>query len=546
MRLNLYFFFFLFSKYCLFGQIFSYEDSLRGFLNEDRKWFDVKYYNLSLDVNFNDRSISGYNDIFFNVIDSKCVMQLDLDKKLKIDSVVFNNNKLEFRREFNSFFLTFTKKLEENKNYKLRIYYSGSPKEAINPPWDGGFVWLKDYNNFNWLGVACQDEGASIWWPCKDHLSDKPDSMRVSCKIPKKLKFICNGNIESDSLINDKKRQTTWKISYPINIYNVSLNIGNYVNINDMYFSDNDSLVIDYYVIEGNENKAFNHFKQVKPMLKVYEELFDKYPFWDDGYALIESSYLGMEHQSGIAYGNDFKNGYLGKYPKNIDFDFIIIHESAHEYWGNSVSVDDMSELWIHESFATYTEALFVEKKYGFESMLDYLRYQKQLIKNDKPIIGVHGVNSSGSKIDMYYKGSWMLHSIRNTVLNDTLWFKTIKDFYNIYKFKIISTIDVVNFFSKKLKYNLEPIFSKFLQSKNLPVLEYFFENNNNNFDLNYKWDIESKNFNMPISISIDSQRILLFPGSEFKKISLNIKAESQCIFENNYELYEKLKYKKH
>lgn len=482
-----------------YSQQFTFSDTLRGSLLSERAWFDVNYYHLNLNISPKTKTIQGYNEVSFTVLKSTDLMQLDLFKNMKIDSIVFKGSKLEFHRDHNSFFISFPYALSVNSQNSIRIYYGGQPQQAKNAPWDGGFVWSSDSAGQPWVGVACQGLGASSWWPCKDHLSDEPDSMRITCEVPKEVRFIGNGSLESD-FIKDKKRVSTWLVNYPINNYNVSLNIANYSQLTDLYVHGEDTLQLDYYVLKGNELKAKTHFKQVKPMLDIYQELFDKYPFWDDGYALVETSYLGMEHQSAIAYGNKYMPGYLGRYPGNMDFDFIIIHETGHEYWGNSVSMNDIADMWIHESFCTYTEALFVEKMYGYESMLEYLMYQKDFITNSSPIQGHRHVNNKGNGTDMYYKGSWMLHSIRNTIDDDDLWFYMIKSIYTKFAMSNCDGTDIIAYMSELANRDLEPIFDQFLKYAELPVFVYSFHKNGNKLIMDYRWNTHDY-FDMPVVV---------------------------------------------
>ncbi|MFZ9954718.1 MAG: M1 family metallopeptidase, partial [Flavobacteriales bacterium] len=405
---------------------FTLADTLRGSLRPERTCFDVHYYHLNIAVDTANQSISGYNEIHFSAVDDVDRIQLDLYANMTIDSIVFRKFHLDYKRTFNAVFIDFPGTILKGYQEKIRVYYHGSPQVAKRAPWDGGFVWTQDKNARLWMGVACEGAGASLWWPNKDHLSDEPDSMRITCAVPNGLQCIANGNLEW-------QHQNTfqWKVSYPINNYNVTLNIGDYVHFREYYVSGNDSMPCDYYVLPYNLEKAKVQFKQVKPMLKIYEDLYGRYPFWNDGYALVETPYLGMEHQGAIAYGNRYLPGYRGQVDSNlhqqgIDFDYIIIHETAHEYWGNSVTVQDIADLWIHEGFATYTEALYVEKMHGHQAYMDYMQFLKQGIDNDASIIGTYGVNSEGSG-DMYPKGAWMLHTIRNVVNNDSLFFACLK-----------------------------------------------------------------------------------------------------------------------
>ena len=522
------------------AQNFSLKDTLRGTLLPERAWFDVHYYNLNIELDVETKSISGYNDIAFTVLEDAVLMQLDLFENLTIDSVVYNGILCEVRRNYDAFFINFPLGFTVNATENVRVYYHGKPIIAKNAPWDGGFVWRKDSQGLPWVGIACQGLGASSWWPCKDHLSDEPDSMRITCAVPKEVRFIGNGNLEADSIVEDK-RVSTWKVSYPINTYNVTLNIADYSHLEDVYISNSDTLALDYYVLKGNEEKAIKQFAQVKPMLAVYEELFGAYPFWNDGYALVETPYLGMEHQSAIAYGNKYKPGYLGRYPGDMDFDFIVIHESGHEYWGNSVSMNDLADMWIHESFCTYTEALYVEQIYGYNSMLEYLLYQKDFISARSPILGVHGVNNKGNSTDMYYKGSWMLHSIRNTLNNDSLWFSIVKDIAHDFALKNCDGTEIIGYICGKSGLDLKPIFQQFLAHANLPVLTYKFKNKKGNLQLLYKWEAAEVNFNMPIHISVgNTKKFRIFPNSNYQSLHLGNTDEKDVKFSEELFLFEK------
>ena len=532
--------FFLVISYSVIGQNFTERDSLRGNLSKERTWFDVNYYHLDLEVIPKKKFIAGHNDILFTVLKKSNIMQLDIFENMSIDSVLFYNYVCQFNRKYDTFFIDLPTDLVPGNTYKIRIYYSGYPHEAKNAPWDGGFVWEKDTSGLPWIGVACQDIGASSWWPCKDHLSDEPDSMRITCSVPSEVQFIGNGNRENDTIISER-RISTWKVSYPINPYNVSLNIANYSHINDTYFGEKGNLSLDYFVLKGNEEKALEQFKQVAPMLAVYEELFGPYPFWNDGYAIVETPYLGMEHQSAIAYGNKYMPGYLGRYPGKIDFDFIVIHESGHEYWGNSVSMNDISEMWIHESFCTYTEALYVEKIYGYEQMLNYLMYQRNFISCSSPIIGQRNLNNKGNNTDMYYKGSWMLHSIRNYLANDSLWFSILKDLSLKFAYKNCDGDEIISFVCKKAGIDLRPIFNQYLNYSFLPVLKYKLYKKKLSYVLSYKWSSDVKEFNMPIDITISNDNVIrLFPSNNFQDINLDIRNSDELKFINNLFLYEK------
>tara|TARA_Y100000385_G_scaffold283902_1_gene340934 strand:- start:1031 stop:2656 length:1626 start_codon:yes stop_codon:yes gene_type:complete len=522
------------------GQIFTEKDSLRGNLSPERTWFDINYYHLNLEVYPNTRSIAGYNDVLFTVLEKSKMMQLDMFENMLIDSILYYGHICQFERKYDAFFINFPFVLVPGDLKQIRIYYHGQPIEAKNPPWDGGFVWKEDTRDLPWIGVACQGLGASSWWPCKDHLSDEPDSMRITCSVPSEVQFIGNGNRENDTIISGK-RISTWKVSYPINPYNVSINIANYSHLHDEYTGEKGSLSLDYYIMKGNEEKAQKQFKQVAPMLAIYEDLFGPYPFWNDGYALVETPYLGMEHQSAIAYGNKFMPGYLGSFPGEMDFDFIVIHESGHEYWGNSVSMNDISDMWIHESFCTYSEALYVEKIYGHEQMLNYLMYQKDFISGSSPITGHRNVNDKGNPIDMYYKGSWMLHSIRNTLANDSLWFSILKGISLEFALKNCDGEEIISFVNERAGMDFRPLFDQYLNYSTLPVLKYRLLKQNSHYILDYKWSSDVKGFNMPIDICLFNQQVLrLCPSNKYQSISLEISHSEELQFIDNNFLYEK------
>lgn len=387
---------------------FTRADSLRGFLSPLRSCYDVTYYHLDIAVDPDSQSVQGSNTVRFNVVTAFNKMQVDLFANMHVDSIKYEDGTLlKYSRQFCAVFIDMPKELEQNMTHQIVFYYSGKPQVAVNPPWDGGFIWKKDKQGNPWVMVTCQGTGASLWWPNKDHQSDEPDSMLLSVTIPKGMEDISNGRLRSKVELPNGRTQYNWFISYPINNYDVTVNIGKYAHFDDVYTSrDGSKLTLDYYVMPENLQKAEKQFKQVKTMLACYEKYFGKYPFYRDGYKLIESSHNGMEHQSAIAYGNHYRLGYEGRASSAVGsrFDFIIIHESAHEWWGNSVTSKDIADMWIHESFGAYAEALYVEYNWGHKAALEYINAKKQNVRNEEPIIGPYNVNHEGSS-DMYDKG---------------------------------------------------------------------------------------------------------------------------------------------
>ena len=518
------FYVFLFISSSLVAQEFGRSDSLRGYLSPLRNCYDVTYYHLDINVDPEEKFIKGYTEIHFNALESFQIFQIDLFENMNISQIIYKEKELDFTREFNAVFVDFKDTIELNTQAFITVFYDGYPREAINAPWDGGFSWKKDKNGKDWIGVSCQGLGASSWWPNKDHQSDEPDSMLISCQIPYGLTCVSNGNLRLHDLRKSTMHFNTfhWFVSYPINNYDVSINIGDYVHFGDKFISQSDTLSLDYYVLSYNEDKARKQFEQVKPMLRCFEEYLGPYPFFNDGYALIETPYLGMEHQSGIAYGNDYKPGYKGNtdFIAGLDFDYIIIHETGHEWWGNSITANDISDMWIQETFCTYSEVLYVECIYGYDAMIKYVKNQMSMARNARPIVGVPDVHSKGSS-DMYAKGSAVMHTVRSLVENDSLWFDLIKTMTNHFKYQTIDGRDVLNYINQKSGKNFDNIFQQYLYNSKLPVFEYYFTGFGRNKKLNYRWKaIES--FNMPIKVRLDGNFYKwVYPTSEWQQIRM-------------------------
>ena len=521
-------------------------DSIRGALRPERLCFDVTSYDLSVTINPIKKIISGQNDIYFTCLKRSKTIQIDLFRQYEIKSIhlhvpmestgIKEVLPVNFKKIEDALFISFTDSLIPGDNYKLRIVYKGYPNLAKNAPWDGGFVWEKDSLNRHFCGVACEGWGASSWWPCKDHLSDEPDSMKLTFVVPHGYQCISNGQfIEKTKIQQDEKSfdKYVWKVTYPINTYNVSFYLGKFEKIQDWYVSGRDSLKTEFYALDYNVGKAKIQFQQVNPMLKIYEALFGKYPFWNDGYKLVEAPYLGMEHQSAIAYGNQYKKGYLGHHPRGIEFDYIIIHETGHEYWGNSVSMDDVADMWIHEGFCTYTEVLYTEKMYGYNASINYLRSQRRM-KNDKPIVGNYHINEEGSS-DMYCKGSWMLHTIRNYINNDSLWFKTLKQFHLYFALSNTNTKEVLKWFEIKLGKGVKNLMTRYLYQSDIPVLQYDKKRFLWKKWVKFKWKNEVDSFALPILVN--NKKVI--PKSNWQSLRVKNYKVMRKQFDWRYALYE-------
>ena len=522
---------FFFATFCsvlsVISQPFSREDSLRGDLSLMRTCYDVTFYDLFVMVDQQEKSLEkSYNIIHFNVVSDFDRMQIDLALNMEVLLIQFEGTELEYSREFDAVYIDFPRVLKKSEHANVKIWYSGYPKEAVNAPWDGGFTWEKDDNGNPWIGVSCQGLGASVWWPCKDHQSDEPDSMRITCTARYPSKIISNGDLRKDTTVwdqyfNSLVNVSEWFVSYPINNYNVTLNIGDYVNFSELYISKKDTLRMDYYVLSDNLVKAKEHFKQVKPMMECFEKYFGAYPFWNDGYALVETPYLGMEHQSAIAYGNDYLPGYHGntRFIDELNFDFIIVHESGHEWWGNSITTNDIADMWVHEGFCTYSEVLYVECMYGYDAMLSYINSKKESVRNDKPVIGPYHVNVEGSS-DMYNKGSLMLHTLRSLIDDDEMWFEIIKGIANDFKYKTVDGQEIINYINEKSGKDFTYFFNQYLKNKEIPNFQYNLQKEGRNYTLVYRWEAISE-FDMPILINTGNNDFWIYPNIVWKELDL-------------------------
>ena len=486
-----------------FGQypVFTKADSLRGSLSTVRTCYDVLYYDLEIKVIYEQKRIEGSNTIRFRAKESFNTMQVDLVQSMNISRITFRGETVNYKRIEGAVMITLPVFLVANSTDEIAIFYDGQPQEAANPPWDGGWVWKRDPKGKIWIATACESLGASAWWPCKDHLSDEPDSMKISIIIPKGLMAVSNGDLRRSLALPGNLVRYDWHVTYPINNYNVTVNIANYATINETYTNNSGTHKLDYYVLAQNVEKAKTHFQQVKKMMGCFEHFFGEYPFWRDGYALVETPFWGMEHQSAIAYGNEYKNNPFG-------FDFIIIHESGHEWFGNSLSMADRSDMWVHEAFTTYSEALYVEYTRNLTKAVAYLRTQRPLIKNSEPIIGPFGVSYEGWKdSDMYFKGTWMLHTLRNVVENDKLWFETIKQFAETYRLKSLTSEEVIRFFNQKLGKDYTWLFNEYLRQAEFPTLEYKIGRQSNKTQVEYRWVAKENSFILPVELKYGSNK---------------------------------------
>ncbi|MEN3322725.1 M1 family metallopeptidase [Mariniflexile soesokkakense] len=512
---------------------FTRQDSLRGSITPERAWWDLTYYHLDIKVNPDEKYISGKNTIQYKVLESKSVMQIDLQPPLKITKVIQNNKELDVKHDGNAHFITLVDSQNPNEINSIDVYYEGHPREAVKAPWDGGISWKKDTNGNHFIASSCQGLGASVWWPCKDHMYDEVDSMLISVNVPDNLINVSNGRLRSIEQIEDTKTYS-WIIKNPINNYGVNINIGDYVNFSEVYDGEGGNLDMNYYVLRDNLEKAKEHFKDAPKMMKAFEHWFGQYPFYADSFKLVEVPYLGMEHQSSVTYGNQYKKGYLGNDWSGtgwgLKFDYIIIHEAGHEWFANNITYKDAADMWIHESFTCYSESLFLDYHYGNKAASEYVIGLRKNIENDRPIIGFYNVNKEGSS-DMYFKGANILHTLRQLIEDDEKWRQILRGLNRTFYHQTVTTKQIEDYISKETGIDLTEFFNQYLRTIKIPTLEYKIENK----ELKYRWTNIIDKFDMPIQVTINGKEEWLFPKADWKTKSLDIKNTS---FEINPDFY--------
>jgi aminopeptidase N len=508
---------------------FTRADILRGTYGPYRANNDLLSYHLDIRVDPENKFISGKNTIRFRMLKNDARIQLDLFANMNIDKILLGATQLKYEREFNAVFVDFPQVLKKNLVYSIEFYYSGNPTETGR---FGGITFRKDTAGNHWINTACQNTGASVWWPNKDQQQDEVENMRLSVAIPSSLVDVSNGRFAGKTDLGDGYTRYDWQIHYPINNYSVSLNIGNYIHFGEKL----KDLTMDFYSLPADLEKAKRQFTQARSMLQCFQKYFGKYPFKKDGYKLIQVPYSGMEHQSAVTYGNHFANGYLERdwtgVGISLKFDFIIIHESAHEWFGNSITASDVSDAWIHEGWGTYAECVYVEHMFGHEDAIKYVNGYKSKVRNREPIIGPAGVNNWPTQ-DMYFKGALFINTLRSVIDNDARWWKLVREFYGHFKYRNILTDEVVKFFNQKTGRNLTPIFDQYLRHNDLPVLELKFQEVDGS--VSYRWKADVKEFAMPVKVGKNNAWQVIHPTSEWQTMK---SAERNEDFEVATDLY--------
>ncbi|MGQ7947549.1 M1 family metallopeptidase [Flavobacterium sp. WC2509] len=521
--------------------VFTHQDSLRGSITKERVWWDLKYYALDVKVNPADSTIKGSNSIKYKVLQPYTVMQIDLQNPMEITKVTQDGINLTYKRDGNAYFITLVAKQNVGDVKEIKVFYGGKPKIAVRPPWDGGITWKKDKNGNDFIASSCQGLGASVWWPNKDHMYDEVEGMTISVNVPKKLIDVSNGRLQKVKELKDGTKTYTWVVKNPINNYGVNINIGDYVTFSDKYKGEKGDLDCIYYVLKDNLAKAKEQFKQVPKMLKAFEHWFGPYPFYEDSYKLVEAPYLGMEHQSCVTYGNGYQNGYMGRDLSGtgwgLKFDFIIVHESGHEWFANNITNKDIADMWIHESFTCYSESIFLEYYYGKEAAAEYVRGIRKNIYNSKPIIGHYGVNDEGSDTDMYYKGSNMLHTLRQLVNDDAKWRTILRGLNSTFYHQTVTSKQIEDYLSQQTGFNLNPFFNQYLRDTRIPTLEYTFKDN----VLKYRWTNTVSDFEMPLKVFINGNEVLLKPKSDWTELKSSSKIQKLEVDKDFYVLSEQV-----
>ena len=518
-----------------YGQ-FTLADTLRGSITPERAWWDLVHYDLSVEVFPEDKTIVGSNVITYEVLAESDVIQIDLQLPLLIDSVVYHSQLVESERVVNNaFFITLSSKASIGSIDSLTVYYSGHPRPAVRAPWDGGISWKKDDKGVDFIASSCQGLGASVWWPCKDHMYDEVDSMDIRVTVPDYLSDVSNGRLISE--VHNEEEQTNsyhWQVVNPINNYGVNINIGNYMHWDEVYDGEDGDLDLSYWVLEQDEERARKHFTQVPKMLDAFEHWFGPYPFYEDGFKMVQVPYLGMEHQSSVTYGNKFLQGYLGNDLSGtgwgMTFDFIIVHEAGHEWFANNITYNDLADMWLHESFTSYSESLYVEYHNGKEAGQAYVRGVRDNIENKKPMIGPYGVNYDHYPVDVYYKGANMLNTLRTVVGDDMKWRGLLRGMNEHFRHQTIDSAEMEDYISTFLDIDCQSFFDQYLRTANIPVFDYYIEDG----VLYYCWSDCVADFDMPVDILVGDDAMRLTPDAKTWQ-SIVFDTDELIIDENYY-----------
>ena len=517
-------------------------ETLRGSITPERDWWDLQHYDLSVQFFPETKTIKGSNVISFKTVKAGNKIQIDLQTPLQMTKITHGTAELKFEREGNVYWVYLDKQLAQGVEDKIEVFWEGKPTESKNPPWSGGITWGRDDLGEHFITTTCQGIGASIWWANKDHGADEPDKgMNINITVPENLVAVSNGRLKKiDENKPGKTKTFHWQITNPINNYAVNANIGNYVHWEEKYRGLGGNLDLQYWVLPHQKEAAMKQFREVPRMLKAFEHWFGKYPWYEDGYKLVTVSYAGMEHQSSVTYGNWFRNGYRGRDVSftgiGYKFDFIIVHESGHEWFGNNISMKDAADMWIHEGFTNYSENLFVEYWFGKKAGEDYVVGSRKGIRNDSPIIGTYNSNREGSG-DMYPKGGNLLHTIRSIINNDEKWRGILQGLNKEFWHQTVTTQQVESYISKQANMDLSKVFDQYLRTTKIPLLQYKIEGNK----VSYKYDRVVPGFAMPIRVNVNGKEVSLKPNETMQTLTNANEVKTFEVNRNFYIDFEKM-----
>jgi aminopeptidase N len=515
---------------------FTHADSLRGTVGPARDWWDVTFYDLHVRVSPADSSISGWNGITYRVTKPGREMQIDLQPPMEVDSILLGERSLTYRRDGNAFFVSLPSEQGTGQTHTVTVYYHGKPRVAVRPPWDGGFQWTADAVGEPWVSTSNQGLGASVWWPNKDHPSEEPDSQRVAISVPTPMVDVSNGRLRSTTVNDDGTTTWEWFANMPINNYGISVNAGEYAHWHEVYQGENGPLTMDFWPLAVNEGLARRQWTQARTMMRCFEHWFGPYPFYEDGYKLVEAPYLGMEHQTAVTYGNGFRNGYLGSdlsgTGQGLRWDYIIVHESAHEWFANNITAADDADMWLHEGFAMYAEGLYTECLTGSkEAGAEYIRGTRARIANDRPIQGIYGVNYPGSG-SMYDKGANLLHTIRQLVDDDETWRQVLRGLNREFHLQTVTSAQIEQYIARETGLDLDEVFDEYVRTTMVPVLEFRLEGR----ALSYRWSNVVDGFHMPVRATVGPDRMdWLRPTQRWQSVETDLASASDFRVDPNF-----------
>jgi len=515
---------------------FTHADTLRGSITPERAWWDVTFYDLHVTIDPSDSTVRGWNSITYRTTGRPHAMQIDLQTPLEVDSMVQDGRTLHYRRDGNAFIVKLIAPQPQGLTKTLTVYYHGKPHAAVKPPWDGGLIWAHDSAGHPWIATACQELGASVWWPNKDTQADEPDSQRIALTIPDSLgQAVANGRLRAVERGTNGWTTYEWFVTEPINNYDVAAYVGRYAHFTDEYQGEDGRLTLGFWPLAGHLDTARTQFAQVRPMLQCFEQWFGPYPWYRDGYQLVEAPHLGMEHQSAVAYGNGYRNGYRGRDLSGtgwgLTWDFIVVHESAHEWFGNSITAADIADMWVHESFANYAESLFTECEHGTAAGAAYVIGTRKRVRNDRPIIGTYGLNAKGSD-DMYYKGGNLLHTIRQIIGNDSTWRSVLRGLNTRFRHQIVTGRQIEQYMSEQAGVDLSRVFAQYLTTTQIPVFEYRLSGDT----LTYHWAAVVPGFDMPVRVSVGPDHwLMLRPRESWQTSVLPLATQGDFQVDENF-----------